>query len=368
MKLHIFNPEHDIALAANMAHFTAPHAGRQLRHDLGYLPVLWADEDDIVLVDDVDTARKEFERIQPKVSTGQAVGFSRSNHRFQTPKVALSSIKVDGFEPWGWDLALRESLLRCGADMKSLPTTAQLEIIRQLSHRRIAAKVLTRMKDSDKTSLLVGEAFECRTAEEVNRLTERFGHVVLKAPWSSSGRGIRFVDSQQKPATLSGWLRHLLDAQGCVMLEPYYNNVKDLGMEFSCLPDGQVRYDGLSLFDTMNGAYTGNIVATETAKCRMISRYISSDKIDDIQSKLSSLLEEVINGQYVGALGVDMMIVANGHDFLVHPCVEINLRRTMGHVALSLSKLCNPHNDEEVVRVMRIEFADNKYKLKILKQ
>ena len=33
--LQIFNPEHDIALAANLSNFTAPHAGRQLRHDLG---------------------------------------------------------------------------------------------------------------------------------------------------------------------------------------------------------------------------------------------------------------------------------------------------------------------------------------------
>ena len=33
-KLHLFNPEHDIALAANLAHFTAPLAGRQLRADL----------------------------------------------------------------------------------------------------------------------------------------------------------------------------------------------------------------------------------------------------------------------------------------------------------------------------------------------
>ena len=54
--LHIFNPEHDIALASNLANFTAPHAGRELRADLGYLPVLWAEEGDMVLVDNVDYA------------------------------------------------------------------------------------------------------------------------------------------------------------------------------------------------------------------------------------------------------------------------------------------------------------------------
>ena len=48
MKIHIFNPEHDIALASNLSNFTAPHAGRQLRHDLGFLPAIWADEGDVI--------------------------------------------------------------------------------------------------------------------------------------------------------------------------------------------------------------------------------------------------------------------------------------------------------------------------------
>ncbi len=36
MTLHVFNPEHDIALAYDNKYFTAPHAGRQLRNDLAY--------------------------------------------------------------------------------------------------------------------------------------------------------------------------------------------------------------------------------------------------------------------------------------------------------------------------------------------
>ena len=57
MTLHIFNPEHDIALASNLSNFTAPHAGRQLRADLGFLPALWAEEGDVVLVENVEYFR-----------------------------------------------------------------------------------------------------------------------------------------------------------------------------------------------------------------------------------------------------------------------------------------------------------------------
>ena len=71
MTIRIFNPEHDIALASNMERFTAPHAGRQLRSDLGYLPAFWADEGDVVIVDDIDFSESAYRRAKaerkPKV-------------------------------------------------------------------------------------------------------------------------------------------------------------------------------------------------------------------------------------------------------------------------------------------------------------
>ncbi|MBQ2179413.1 MAG: hypothetical protein II450_03295, partial [Prevotella sp.] len=73
-------------------------------------------------------------------------------------------------------------------------------------------------------------------------------------------------------------------------------------------------------------------------------------------------------GTYQGPFGIDMMIVRNDpqlstkiSQLLLHPCVEINLRRTMGHVALSLSPA-----DDDIRKVMRIDYTDN-YKLKIRK-
>ena len=53
MTIRIFNPDHDLALAANQERFTPPHAGRQLRNDLSFLPTLWSDDGDIVVVEDV---------------------------------------------------------------------------------------------------------------------------------------------------------------------------------------------------------------------------------------------------------------------------------------------------------------------------
>ena len=54
-----------------------------------------------------------------------------------------------------------------------------------------------------------------------------------------------------------------------------------------------------------------------------------------------------------------MMVVRGNGSFLLHPCVEINLRCTMGHVALSLSP-----DDDEILRVMQISY-ENRYKLSV---
>ena len=58
MTLHVFNPEHDIALAYDNKYFTAPHAGMHLRNDLDYLPVLFAAVGDYFLVVNVSSAQQ----------------------------------------------------------------------------------------------------------------------------------------------------------------------------------------------------------------------------------------------------------------------------------------------------------------------
>ena len=355
MTLHIFNPEHDIALAANLSNFTAPHAGRQLRHDLGFLPALWAAEGDSVLVENPARADYDYMRLTQSLKRhfGKAIDAHTGMKTVPNWEKKVPALGTAEIQPWGWDKALRAQLKRLGADDALLPSDDQLEDVRLLSHRRTSAKLLPLLQSEG----TLGESFECTTANEVEQLLQRYQRLVLKAPWSSSGRGLRFLDAERTPLSMqAGWLKNLLSAQGSVMAEPFYNKAKDFGMEFSCRADGTISYEGLSLFHTTNGAYTGNILATENAKREMISRFVSLDLLDSTKEKICALLPTILKGKYVGPFGVDMMI-AEGK---LHPCVEINLRRTMGHVALAISP-----TDDDLVRVMRIEYVDGAYKLKI---
>ena len=346
-KLYVFNPEHDLALASNLANFTAPHAGRQLRADLCYLPALWAGPDDYVLVEHVELARRLYGRLRARV--GGAPGHF-------VDKSQLSHIIINKVEPWGWNLALRSGLIRYGVNADACASEAEIAIIRECSHRRHTAEVLRRL---DWESPI--EAMTVETVEQRLSLSPR---LVVKAPWSSSGRGVRFIDGELTD-NHRGWISHIIQQQGSVMVEPYYPKVKDFAMEFEALPDSRICYLGLSLFDTRNGAYTGNIIASEEDKLETISRYVSEGLIDSVREKVMGALCEVIGRQYTGPFGVDMMIVAkpDGNGFLIHPCVEINLRRTMGHVALTMART----SSASLPRVMQITLTD-KYRIHILRK
>lgn len=354
--VHLFNPEHDIALAANLAHFTAPHAGRQLRADLGWLPALWADEDDYVLVDHAAAAYKTYERLRRRLGRHQTQFVERKH---------LPQLDIRQVSPWGWDVAMATDLKRWGVKTDLLPEQTQLDQWRQLSHRRTSAQLLPLLR----TVGTVGEAVECTILEQVETCMARWHRIVVKSPWSSSGRGVRFFDGDKLKAeggcAEMKWIQNVISQQGSVMVEPFYDKVKDFGMEFEVGSDGVIRYLGLSLFHTKNSAYVGNMLATEERKRQEMARYVELSLLDEVRQHI---VEQAPVTGYVGPFGIDMMVVkgteitTHGEKcFLLHPFVELNLRRTMGHVALSLSP-----TDDDVRKVMRITLEEH-YKLHINK-
>jgi hypothetical protein len=316
---------------------------------------LWAREGDAVLVDDQERAEQGYRRLAQLLKKHLRGAFQPQNVRFTGLKQIGGLENVTNIDPWGWNVALKAQLIRGGAADAILPQDEKLEAIRQLSHRRTSAKVLPKLMLQG----TVGESFECFTEEETVALLDRYGKLVLKAPWSSSGRGLRFVTHETFTPQVRGWLRNLLEAQGAVMAEPFYDKEKDFGVEFRATETGEICYEGLSLFHTSNGAYTGNLLATEKLKRDILSRYISTDLLDNVNEVIKAELSPILKGKYTGPFGVDMMIV-KGEKFMLHPCVEINLRRTMGHVALALRP-----NDDEVIRVMRITCSEGRYKMNI---
>lgn len=343
MTLHVFNPDHDLALAANIKPFTAPWAGRVLRTDLGFLPACWAREGDVVVVDDAMVAQEGFSRL----------GLPKMDVSFLSwDDLRASSILPDTIEVWGWNRALRHQLLKGAPWLQSLlPTDACLAFIRNAAHRRFAAtQLLPRLVYLD--DRLVGCAEYATDGASLR--ARALLPCVLKAPWSSSGRGVRYVKSWGE-ASLDNWVRNVIARQGGVMVEPLYDKVMDFGMEFFAHLNGKVAFLGLSLFETNSGgAYLGSILASEDAKRQMLESYVDANLLTLVESHICQLAGEAFAGKYEGPFGIDMMVVrdANHGGFLLHPCVELNLRRTMGHVALALSRLTRQQSSPALMRIL----------------
>ena len=364
MKLHIFNPEHDLALASNLRQFTAPHAGRQLRSDLSFIPALWADEGDLVLVDDIDNARDKVRHLGTKlVDKVEFITKVQLEHLIKTEF-------LDSVHPWGWDLSLKGELERIGMPEIVMPGDAILNKVRALSSRQWTAG-----------HLQSGVQF-VQTVTDVKSLVREWGKAVIKAPWSSSGRGVRFVSADEFREgsgypSFERWVGNIIYRQGGVTVEPYYNKVMDFGMEFEMV-DGNVLYRGLSLFDTIKNAYSGNILCSEDKKEEMMAQYVSPERLLQIRQHIIDVMEPALKGNYSGPFGVDMMIYAKDmnalkqvistdmpSDFGVNECIEVNLRRTMGHVAIDLANYLQ-QTSAEFNNIMRVDFDGNRYHLRVM--
>ena len=333
MQIHFFNPDHDIALALNQRRFATLHVGRQMRSDLGYIPALWAEDGDVVVVEDIDAAELLYKR--HKLS-------SRARVEFVTTEQLENTVSGDGyrFAPWGWNKSIRSTFLDAKIPKTMLPSEQQLDSIRMLSNRALAVKLLSSMKGMQG---VIGLSAVCNSSEEVEEALKLHKDIVVKAPWSSSGRGVRYISIDDGPnENVQKWINNTLEKQGSIIVEKKCRKIQDFAMEFQAKTDGKVVYDGLSLFTTKNGAYTGNILLPEDEKEEYLHRYFSPTLLDEVKKQIETFLTKEINGAYTGPLGVDMMICSPWEEgtsaVVLNPCIEINMRRTMGHVALALTR------------------------------
>ena len=124
----------------------------------------------------------------------------------------------------------------------------------------------------------IGERICLHTVEEVRTYLEKNSHIVVKAPWSCSGRGVRYFDGDLDRQD-RGFVTNIIRQQGAIIVEPWYEKVVDFAMEFTADGQGKVIFEGLSLFETSNGAYTGNLLLSEEEKLHLLSSYIASEKL-----------------------------------------------------------------------------------------
>ena len=232
--------------------------------------------------------------------------------------------------PWGWNHSLKKRLINEGVDPATLPSEEELQFIRTHSRREFALDVHSRL--SCKDSQVIGPDYRIVTTSisEIEEFISSHGSAVLKSPLSGSGKGIRFVREKLSESD-EGWCRRILEKQGSVIVEQRFEIIKECAMLFECHHEG-IDFIGYSLFESRNGAYSKNILASNEEIENIIAEYIPFDTLIAIRENLTALLADTLVGHYEGFLGVDQIICHPASPIFI-PVSEINLRMTMGLIA-----------------------------------
>lgn len=323
VKLFYFNYSHELALANGRGNYISPLQVRSMEEDLMSLAAFCASVGDAVVVSEhrLSDCNSFYASLCPEVNF-----------------VSLSCLPQDFvLTPWGVDAQLFWLLHRIDAVFQS--DFDNIDVVRRLASRRVAVEILSRLNADLEGLPLCGKSQFCSDEESVIVAVKEYEHSVLKAPWSSSGRGLRFADGELIPP-VSGWCKRILSSQGGVVVEPLYDKVADLAAEFISESSGKVRYVGLSSFFTSERCgYLGNIVGSQKILRELVFHDFNEEVYNQVVKRLETILSEKIQGHYVGPLGVDMMICREKGHLLLHPCVEMNVRTTMGLFSMHLERL-----------------------------
>lgn len=277
----LFYPSHDIALANGVKHFNPPAAALRLQEDLASLSDIW-------------------------------------NQELAHP------------QPWGWDWDTRHYIHKqLGIKLSELPSDEDLQLIRQLSSRAQTIPLL-------KAIGYQGELPLCIDSEEslshfLNALDGQKKYV-LKSPWSSSGRGLIRTDQ----GTMENVFKRsssVIRKMGCIVAEPWLENkVRDFAMLFHVGRE-EVRFLGYSLFENDdNGTYRFGYLLSNADMESRLDRPSLTDIRQQLLSYLTTLFTPLMGHSWqLGYVGIDMMTL-DSELTPVMPCVEMNLRATMGTV------------------------------------
>lgn len=323
MRIYLFNPDTDLALADNRPTYVAPETVRQMSHDLALFPFWYAEEKSGVRV----------------ISRDEAVFVERMNECFRRNIVPVSSkerLRFDEIKwmPWGWTPALRRTLMEEGIDEACLPAKEALAEWRMLSSRE---QVSAWLDDLGNTGGVRVESVNLKDLAACRIYVEEHRAVVFKAPWSGSGRGLRWCQGNFTP-DMEGWCARLLRKHGVVTASPVYDKVEDFALEFYADGQGGIRFEGYSLFATTSGgAYAGNWLLSDEEVVRRIEAYGLGEVLCRVRARILEIATKY-TGNYQGYWGIDMMVCrdSDAKHYWIHPCVEVNLRMNMGVVAHKL--------------------------------
>jgi len=344
--IYLFHPTCEYAVANGQSSWQPNQLLQKMEEDLGTLPLFFARPNDVILVKKVPPP--EF------LTTLQKINITPPRF-LQLNEVAKNSDFISQQKsrllPWGWSPAAHRLLEplkpSCSEEFQTSPITNWKPEYRDIYSKKFALEILKKLlQELPAEKVLAPHLISqiCFTKPEIEKCIKRWGKIMVKAPWSSSGRGLQKVT--KTPVAEKVWekLLGIINDQGYAIVEPLLKKVLDLSFQFE-LNNGKVTYLGISRFLTDGkGQYQGNSLnGWPTALDSKILHFAELLPEMIIKPLVKSIEGSLLANYYEGNFGVDTLIFRDEKNYLrVNPCLEINVRQTMGLLSLHFEKLISP--------------------------
>lgn len=260
-------------------------------------------------------------------------------------------LKKNKLLPWGWSPAAHKKLTilkpGCSAKFKKSPVFNWNSSQRDLYSKRFALGILKKLLTNFPNDRYISHSQlteVCTSKIQFESSLKKWNKLMVKAPWSSSGRGLQPITKTPIHPKVWDKLLGIVKDQGYAIVEPFLNKALDLAFQFN-LKGGKVSFLGISNFSAdQKGHYMGNSLnGLPLGLDAEIVDFVDT-VTDNIIRALSCTIEaSELALRYEGPFGVDALVYYDHkRQIKINPCLEINLRHNMGLLSLQLEKLIHP--------------------------
>lgn len=328
-KLYIYNPTCDMAVENGTLSYMPSANLRKFEEDITpLLSFMASNEDKIYSQIPIDNSFVEF---------WKNIGFSMPMF---INEESISKLPDDYIiEPWGWSPVIANRYKRFknfGFDFKQQQT-------KRLFSRYSSVDLLHKFNSdisslpsfihiADKTSLVFH-------IDSINSLLNQHPNgIVLKTMYSSSGRGLLFINNEADIHRNLKWIEARIKAHGAIVVEPYLNKLQDASLQFIILPN-KYEFLGLNFFDAdSKGRFNKEHFRIPNGIKPFLPK--NNNWIQLVGNKIIEAMKAIsLHEVYNGPVGVDAIFFnTDDNQVKFNPLLEANLRCNMGLVNINIKK------------------------------
>jgi len=341
-ELFYFNPTCEYAVGNGSPNWQPNRLLQKMEADLDSLPMFFASSGDAVLVENIPSPQHLELMHQLGI---QIPEFILKREAFNNPDI--HSKPWNSLKPWGWSPAAHKRLMpfkrSCSEEFRQSPIFNWKAEYRELYSKKFSLGILTRLLLEFPNENFINKdntARICTQKDEIEELIAKWDKVMVKAPWSSSGRGLQPITKTPVHPKVWEKLLGIVNEQGYAMVEPLLNKKLDIAFQFK-VENQKIYFVGISNFTAdQNGRYLGNhlngLPDSLDPRIRDFARFVPQIIVEPLIRVLES---SEIAHLFEGYFGVDALIYEDKNGKLkINPCLEINLRYNMGLLSIHLER------------------------------